>query len=191
MEEKSDNPTEQEDSKEQRPSQRKPEKTIMGPFVIVLLILNFFLAFYIYFNQKKLNTFVDQSVKESLGPERELPDDYKLHQSLKAKKDYTLSSLEFNNLQANFKKQNGPKRYLSLSFTLILETPKSAPLNESIGLKAKINDRIYAMTNKLSYKSVLKLSGREIYKQLLLRNINNLLKQDRAERVLFTQFLVR
>lgn len=160
-----------------------------NPLLILIIVINSIFVVFILLKQFQINKMSENSRPDSvISDTEEAPTLYK---GLEAKKDHLFGQIEFKEMHANFKKDTGPKRFLKLSFILIVESPKSAPLAEIQSMKPKVRDSVFSLINSIRTKEALRLEGRNSFKIKLMNKINKILKKDKVVRVLFRTFLVK
>ena len=160
-----------------------------NPLLVLIIIINSIFVVFILIKQFQIN-----KLSESTNPNTAISETEEaptLYKGLKAKENHLFGQVEFKEMHANFKKDNGPKRFLKLSFILIVESPESAPLAEIQSMKPKIRDSVFSLINSIKTKEALRLEGRNSFKIKLMSKINKTLTKDKIVRVLFKTFLVK
>ena len=162
-----------------------------NPLLVLLIIINTVFVIFILVKQFQINKVAENSSSKTSTVAEENDELPTLYNGLKARENHIFEQIEFKEMHANFQKDTGPKRFLKLSFILVIDTPQSRPLAEAQSMKPKMRDGIYSLINNTKSKQALRLEGRSAFKENLIERINRLLKKDKVVRVLFKTFLVK
>jgi flagellar basal body-associated protein FliL len=160
-----------------------------NPLLVLIILINTIFVIFILIKQFQINDLSNVSSTETSTVTEGSPPT--MYNGLTARKEHSFGQIEFKELHANFQKDRGPKRFLKLSFILIVDTPQNNPLAEIQSMKPKLRDGIYSIINNIKSKEALRLEGRSSFKIKLINKINKILKKDKVVRVLFKTFLVK
>lgn len=162
-------------------------KKVKNPFLTILVLIITVVSFLLLFKQLEIQKEAEKLSEDvSVVPEGVVTSPY----YPKAKENFSIVEYPFGNFTANLARPSGPQRFLKVTMVLLVETPTNDKLKEIINNTPTLRDEIINIFNTTTPNDVLKLEGREVMKNLLLKHINHKLKTDTIKGILFTQFLV-
>lgn len=159
-----------------------------NPLIFLIIVINLGITLFLLINQLKLDSDTQKIIDQGMPvPRTENPLPY----NLVAQEGNSIQEYEMNDFSANLLRKSGPQRYLKMGMTLMVETSTKLALTEMANKTPDLRDEIISIINDTEAKDVLKLEGRSVFKNKLIRELNLKLKDDKVRSILFTQFTIK